>query len=114
MSVTITDLKISGGPEIKQHSTVVLLYKVALTKEDLKNGKYLESTYSPDRPVEIRDVSEENLLLGVYEGILGMRGGGSQRYLIIPPELGYGKRGYGNVPPNATLHIEVCVVSVEN
>ena len=40
------------------------------------------------------------------QGVRGMRVGG-QRKLIIPPELAYGKKGIGEVPPDATLEFEV-------
>lgn len=106
------DKKISGGPEVSRNSTVVLLYKLALSESDLCNGKLLESTYSPDIPVSVK-VNEETLLKGIYKGILGMRGGGSVRNIVIPPEDGFGEKGYANVPPNATLYAEICVVAVE-
>ena len=41
------------------------------------------------------------------EALLDMKPG-EMRALIVPPELGYGQRGAGNViPPNATLYFEV-------
>lgn len=41
------------------------------------------------------------------EALLDMKIG-EKRALIVPPELGYGKRGAGNaIPPNTTLFFEV-------
>ena len=51
-------------------------------------------------------------LKGLDLGVRGMRVGG-QRRLLVPPELAYGDKGYGEVPGNATLTIDVQLLSIK-
>ena len=54
------------------------------------------------------------VIRGWEEGVDGMQVGESRR-LIIPPELGYGAEGAGDViPPNATLVFEIELLSVSD
>lgn len=51
-------------------------------------------------------------LQGLDLGVRGMRVGG-QRKLLVPPELAYGKAGVGEIPPNATLELDVELLSIK-
>jgi FKBP-type peptidyl-prolyl cis-trans isomerase len=48
---------------------------------------------------------------GFDEGVLGMRVGGKRR-IVIPPSLGYGTSGSGQIPPNAHLLFDLELLSV--
>ena len=37
---------------------------------------------------------------------------GMQRSVIVPPELGYGKEGLQEIPPNGTFELEIELLSV--
>lgn len=52
-----------------------------------------------------------NVIRGLELGVKGMQAG-EVRLITIPPELGYGRRGQGKIPPDATLVFEVELLDV--
>ncbi|HVY35729.1 MAG TPA: FKBP-type peptidyl-prolyl cis-trans isomerase [Candidatus Paceibacterota bacterium] len=52
-----------------------------------------------------------DVIKGWDEGVLGMKVG-ETRKLTIPPELGYGSRDLGAIPPNSTLIFEVTLKGI--
>ena len=69
----------------------------------LLNGVEFDSSWSNDEPVSF---SLKNVIKGWQEGIPLMPVG-SVYVFLIPPELAYGQRGSGVIPPNATLIFEI-------
>ena len=52
------------------------------------------------------------VIKGWDQGVLGMKEGG-KRSLVVPSNLGYGKRGSApEIPPNATLHFDIVLSKV--
>ena len=77
----------------------------------LENGKKFDS--SVGKPPFAFKLGAGDVIKGWDEGVVGMKVGG-QRQLRIPPELGYGPRGYpGAIPPNATLIFDVELLGVQ-
>jgi FKBP-type peptidyl-prolyl cis-trans isomerase len=78
----------------------------------LEDGSIFDSSYPRGEPLAF-PIGRGRVIAGWDEGIARMAVGGRAR-LIIPPDLGYGSRGAGDViPPNATIIFDVWLVNAE-
>jgi len=103
-----TDVKEGQGAAPKDGQTVIVHYTGTLP-----DGKKFDSSRDRGSPFMFT-LGAGQVIKGWDEGIATMKVGG-QRTLVIPPDLGYGTRGAGDViPPNATLHFDVELIGVED
>ena len=101
-----TDDQIGTGAEATAGKTAVVNYTGWLA-----DGTKFDSSLDRNQPFSF-PLGAGQVIKGWDEGVQGMKVGG-KRTLIIPPALGYGARGAGNViPPNATLKFEVQLLDV--
>ena len=77
----------------------------------LESGKKFDSSIPRNQPFEVT-LGAGQVIKGWEEGLLGMKPG-EQRQLVIPPDLAYGNRKVGSIPPGSTLIFNIEVVSVE-
>jgi FKBP-type peptidyl-prolyl cis-trans isomerase len=99
------DVKVGSGAEAKAGQSVSVHYTGWLWV-DGKRGNKFDSSKDRGQPFEF-PLGGGRVIKGWDEGVQGMKIGGT-RILTIPPSIGYGDRGAGNViPPGATLQFEV-------
>merc|ERR1711974_333214 len=78
----------------------------------LEDGKKFDSSYDRSEPFKFQ-IGVGQVIKGWEEGVLGMCIG-EKRRLVVPPELGYGAQGAGDIiPGGATLFFDVELVSAE-
>jgi peptidylprolyl isomerase len=107
----ITDTKAGTGATPKTGQICVMHYTGWLYQNGAKGAKF-DSSVDRGQPFEF-PIGTGRVIKGWDEGVAAMKVGG-KRTLIIPPDLGYGARGAGNViPPNATLIFEVELLDVK-
>jgi len=76
------------------------------------NGKKFDSSYDRGDPLEFT-VGQGQVIQGWDKGLLQMKIG-EKRTITIPPALGYGQSGAGNIiPGNATLIFETELVGIK-
>ena len=99
------DMVVGRGPSPQKGSIVSVLYTGYL-----REGKKFDSSVDRKQPF-VFALGQGQVIKGWDEGIATMKKGG-KRKLIIPPDLGYGPRGFGNIiPPNSELIFDVELLS---
>ena len=104
----IVDTMVGEGDEAMAGQMVSVHYTGWLFDKNAPDNKGVKFDSSRDRdePFEF-PLGQGQVIQGWDIGVAGMKVGGS-RTLIIPPEMGYGRRGAGGViPPNAMLIFDI-------
>ena len=100
------ELKTGTGPTAEPGKRVKVHYTGWLT-----DGTKFDSSVDRNDPF-IFPLGAGRVIKGWDEGVAGMKVGG-KRQLRIPPELGYGTRPIGSIPPNSTLIFDVELLDVK-
>jgi len=103
----VEDLVVGTGAVAQTNSIITVDYTGMLT-----DGTIFDSSRNPGRDPFRFTLGSQQVIAGWDQGLEGMYVGG-KRKLTIPPELGYGARDLGVIPPNSTLIFEVELLSVE-
>jgi len=93
-----------SGKMPKPTDTVTVNYKGTLI-----NGTEFDSSYKRGTPATLQ---LDKVIRGWSEALPMMKEGAKWQ-LFIPPQLAYGERGAGNIPPNSTLIFDVELISVK-
>jgi FKBP-type peptidyl-prolyl cis-trans isomerase len=102
----VEDLVQGSGEEAVTGKKVSVHYTGTLT-----DGSKFDSSLDRGTPFDF-PLGGGRVIKGWDQGVAGMKVGGKRR-LTIPPELGYGERGFPPViPPNSTLVFEIELLAV--
>lgn len=99
-------LKAGSGTKAEAGKTVVVHYTGWLT-----DGKKFDSSVDRGQPFTFT-LGQGMVIKGWDEGVQGMTVGEKVK-LTIPPDMAYGDRGIGPIPPNSTLVFEVELLEVK-
>nr|XP_025635022.1 peptidyl-prolyl cis-trans isomerase FKBP16-4, chloroplastic-like isoform X4 [Arachis hypogaea]XP_025663814.1 peptidyl-prolyl cis-trans isomerase FKBP16-4, chloroplastic-like isoform X4 [Arachis hypogaea] len=132
------DLKVGQGAEAVKGSRVAVHYVAkwrGITFMTSRQGMGVGG--GTPYGFDVGESERGNVLKGLDLGVQGMRVGGQvrthfrlnynlheaiikivfifplQRLLIVPPELAYGKKGVQEIPPNATIELDVELLSIK-
>jgi FKBP-type peptidyl-prolyl cis-trans isomerase len=103
----IEDLREGTGASAAAGNSVTVHYVGTLT-----NGSKFDSSRDRGKGFSFK-LGAGQVIQGWDKGVAGMKIGGLRK-LTIPPEMGYGARGFPPViPPNSTLVFEVELLEVK-
>ena len=101
------DIEVGTGDAPQSGQTVEVHYTGWLA-----DGTKFDSSLDRGQPLSFV-LGADQVIASWEEGVTSMKVGGKRR-LIIPPELGYGERGYPpDVPPNAELIFDVELLAIK-
>jgi len=105
--LVVQDITVGDGPEaVPGHNVVVHYVGVAFS-----TGEEFDASWNRRAPFSFR-LGGGQVIAGWDKGVAGMKVGG-RRKLTIPPHMGYGGRGAGNViKPGETLIFVVDLIGV--
>jgi peptidylprolyl isomerase len=104
-----SDLTKGSGAEAKEKDTVSTDYTMWVKTDT--GYDYIASSEA-DSPINFVVGRGDAVFPGWEEGVKSMKVGG-KRLLIVPPELGLGENGSGDIPANATLVMEISLEDVK-
>ncbi|KAJ3670136.1 hypothetical protein LUZ60_010460 [Juncus effusus] len=107
------DIKVGGGARAVKGSRVAVHYVAkwkGITFMTSRQG--LGVGGGTPYGFDVGQSERGNVLKGLDLGVDGMKVGG-QRLIIVPPELAYGSKGVQEIPPNATIELDVELLSIK-
>jgi peptidylprolyl isomerase len=105
--LTAEDVTVGEGPEARSGQQVTVHY----VGVSFSSGREFDASWNRGQPFSFR-LGDGQVIAGWDQGVAGMKVGG-RRKLVIPPHLGYGDRGAGNViKPGETLVFVVDLLGV--
>jgi len=111
-TLQVIDTVVGKGKPAVAGATVTVNYTGWLYAPKNKNQRGAQFDSSAGRAPFTFPLGAGMVIKGWDQGVQGMKVGG-KRTLIIPPELGYGPRAAGPIPPNSTLVFEVELLDVK-
>nr|XP_044992147.1 peptidyl-prolyl cis-trans isomerase FKBP9 isoform X1 [Jaculus jaculus] len=108
-SISIENKVVPGNCERKSQSGDFLRYHYNGT---LLDGTFFDSSYSRNHTFDTY-IGQGYVIPGMDEGLLGVCIG-EKRRIVVPPHLGYGEEGRGNIPGSAVLVFDIHVIDFHN
>ena len=98
----------AGRGETPKAGEIITMHYIA----SLLDGTELANTRLDNQPIST--ILGANRLLPGWEEGLGLMKPGGKAKLVLPAELAFGEEGYGFIPPNSQIVIEVELLSVKS
>ena len=109
--VTILDLEVGDGAVAEAPSTVDVGYVGTRIDPDTNEEVIFDQNLDKESPFSFQ-LGAGTVIPGFEQGVTGMRVGG-KRLVIISPEMGYGDKQVGSIPPNTTLQFMIELYEVK-